>query len=129
MSDGAIDNEFEDAEKDAQEILVERRLDTVDGNDHEAMRHPDVAIDLVSRQQVYILESVAGSLTEYYEKEDFDLYNYKMHPYLPVRLDDTVYKCVYLGGTDDLHRFSDTYDFPAGRLARVPVDMMLGGDD
>jgi len=37
--------------------------------------------------------------------------------------EDTVYECVFVGGVDDLHKPGRTYDYPRGRLARVPVDL------
>ena len=130
-TEGAVDHDYDDAERDPQTVLVENRMELVDeqGMGHDSLSHPDVAIDLVTRQAVYILGTAASTLPEYYEQEDFDLYNYKMHPYLPVRLDDSVYECVYVGDVQDLHSCSGTYDFPAGRLARAPVDAPLMGGD
>ncbi|SEO72973.1 hypothetical protein SAMN05216388_1017128 [Halorientalis persicus] len=130
MTDGAIDNEFDDAEKDPRDVLRDARADLGPGphRDHDQMGRGDVAVDLVTRQTVYIARAVAGSLPEYYAEEEFDLYNYKMHPYLPVSLDDTVYECVYVGGVKDLHNFSGTYSFPEGRLARVPVELAGDGE-
>lgn len=123
MTDGAVDHDYDEAERDAETILVENRIELAKetGSPHRNIRHPDVVIDLVTRQHMLVLGRAADSLPEYYDEEGFDLYNYKTHPWLPVRLEDPVYKCVYLGDVDGLHHDSDTYGFPAGRLARVPV--------
>lgn len=116
---GAIDNDFEDSERDPATVLRESQP---------AMTAPvagGLAVDLVTRQLLFVRREVADSLPAYYAAEDFDLLNYGPHPYLPVRIDDAVYECVYLDDTGprDLDGFGDvtTYDFPRGRLAAVPV--------
>lgn len=116
--DGAIDRDFDDAELSYDE-RVEQALE---GVRTEPMAG-DVVIDLVTRQVVFVHERVADTLEEYYEREGFDLATYKMHPFLPVRPDDAVYECVFVGGVDDLHKPGKTYDYPRGRLARIPVDL------
>jgi len=85
-----------------------------------------LAVDLVTRQLLMVSDRVADDLPSYYEAEGFDLYNYKMHPYLPVEMDDPVYQCVYVNDVT-LEGLSDwsgtkTYDFPRGRLVHVPVE-------
>jgi len=118
MTDGAIDNDFDDAEAD----YAERVAAAIEGIQTEPMAG-DVVIDLVTRQTLFIHEAVADTLAEYYEAEGFDLATYKQHAYLPVTPEDTVYECVFVGGVDDLHKPGRTYDYPRGRLARVPVDL------
>ncbi|NHN40527.1 hypothetical protein G9C85_02595 [Halorubellus sp. JP-L1] len=94
-----------------------------------------IAFDLVTRQPLFVVREVADGLAEYHDEEDFDLLGYKTHPYLPVRADDTVYECVYLSDItiDGVHTWGDTqtYDFPRGRLAHVPIEQAwsTGGDD
>lgn len=127
MSGGAIDNEFEDAEKDAETLLTEH-LDNSDGLEHAALQSGDIAFDLVTRQPLFVAGRKADTLVEYFKDEEFDLLTYKQHKFLPVRIDDPVFECVFIGDIEGLHSFSDTYDYPAGRLARVPV-YMAGGDD
>jgi hypothetical protein len=115
---GAIDQDFDEGERD-YEAQLEAALE---GVRTEPMAG-DVAIDLVTRQVVFVHERVADTLEEYYEREGFDLATYKQHPWLPVRPDDAVFECVFVGGVDDLHSPGKTYDYPRGRLARVPVDL------
>ncbi|WP_459191797.1 hypothetical protein [Halosimplex sp. J119] len=126
---GAIDNDFDDAERTPREHLL-AELDAVGAATHAGMGVGDVAIDLVTRQPLMIVGKSADTLVEHYEREDFDLATYKQHPFLPVRVDDPVFECVFVGSVDDLHSFSNTYDYPAGRLARVPFELAVddGGD-
>jgi len=123
---GAIDNDFEDAEQSPRGQLEAGRLD-IGAASYGGLFADDVAIDLVTRQPLRVRGRVADDLVEYYEDTGFDLYNYKQHPFLPVTLDDTVYECVFIGDIEGLHNFSKTYDYPAGRLARVPTEL-AGGD-
>lgn len=85
-----------------------------------------LAIDIVTRQVLFVRERVADDLEAYYEQEGFDLATYGVHPWLPVSIDDAVYECYYandlsLEGLDELGGRRD-YDFPEGRLAVVPVE-------
>lgn len=89
-----------------------------------------VAIDLVTRQPLFVRRIVVEDLWEYYELEGFDLASYKTHPYLPVREDDTVYECVFVSGDPQgAHKPGDTYDFPRGRLMHYPIEQAWGDDD
>jgi hypothetical protein len=118
MSDdpqGAIDNDYDDAERSAREILEANQPPVTD------VMVEGVAFDLVKRQPLYVRQRVADDLVEYYEQEEFDLLNYNQHPYLPVTIDDPVYECVFLGNAEGLHNCNKTYDYPAGRLAVIPV--------
>lgn len=118
MTDGAIDADWDDAERTYDELVA----DALDGIETEPISG-GVAIDLVTRQTLFVRGVAADSLAEYYEAEGFDLATYKQHVWLPVRADDTVYECVFVGGLDDLHTAGKTYDYPRGRLARVPVEL------
>lgn len=107
------------ATPDARDVLEDGRpivTDLVPGG---------LALDLVTRQLLFVRRQVAPDLVAYYEAEAFDLLNYKMHPYLPVSIEDPVFECVYLADVtaESLADWGDakTYDFPAGRLAVVPV--------
>lgn len=114
---GAIDNDWDDAERSAREQLEAE----LEGTQTEPLEG-GVAIDLVTRQPLFIRRVVADSVVEYFEDEDFDLASYKSHPYLPVTLDDTVFECVYISGNpEQAHNVGNTYDFPRGRLMAVPV--------
>lgn len=115
---GAIDNEFDENLRDAREALEDELADV----QTEPMAG-GVAIDLVTRQPLFIRRVVADSVVEYYEDEDFDLNSYKSHPYLPVSLEDTVYECVFVPtNPEQAHSVGNTYSFPRGRLMHVPVE-------
>lgn len=124
---GAVDHDYDESELSASEQLAGAVAD-MDGRGHDRLQAGDIAIDLVSRQPLYVRERVAETVVDYYDAEGFDLATYKQHHYLPVRTSDPVFECVFIGGLDDLHRFSDTYSYPAGRLARVPVELAGDGD-
>lgn len=116
---GAIDHDFGEAERDAREHLADalaeyHRTEPMAGG---------VALDLVTRQPLFVRRRVADDLAEYYEAEGFDLLTYKMHPYLPVDVDDAVYECVFVPrSAEKAHSVGKTYDYPAGRLMHLPVE-------
>ena len=120
---GAIDNDFDDAEPSYEERVAEALSDVetqpVKGG---------VAIDLVTRQAVFVRKRVAPDLATYYEQEDFDLATYKMHPWLPgISVENAVFECVYLDGNpQNAHKPGRTYDFPSARLMRLPVELAWG---
>lgn len=118
MTDGALDHDF-----DENELPYRQRVAAALDDVQTEPMSGGVAIDVVTRQALYIREKVADTLAEYYEAEGFDLATYKQHAFLPVRPDDAVFECVFIGGVDDLHGSRKTYDYPRGRLATVPVDM------
>ena len=122
MPEGAVDADFDDAEVPYAErvdaALDDVRTDPVPGS---------LALDIVTRQLLFVRAKVADDLEAYYEQEGFDLATYGPHPWLPVTLDDAAYECYYvndlsLDGLDDVGGKRD-YDFPAGRLAVVPIEM------
>lgn len=86
-----------------------------------------LAIDVVTRQLLFVRARVADDLAEYYEQEGFDLATYGPHPYLPgVTIENAVFECYYandlsLDSLDELGSRRD-YDFPSGRLATVPIE-------
>ena len=118
MPEGAVDNDFDDAERPYAE-RVEAALDGIQTEPYKG----GIVIDLVTRQPLFVRRQVADTLAEYYDAEGFDLATYKQHAFLPVRPDDAVFECVFIGGVDDLHGSRKTYDYPRGRLAVVPIDM------
>lgn len=128
--EGAVDNDYNDAEKPPAEQLADSFKDTVgDVPTHMDLGRGDLAMDLVTRQLLLIKARAADSLIEYYDSEGFDLASYKQHPWLPVRSTDPVFTCVFVQSTaEDLHKDGRDYDYPAGRLARVPVEL-LGDSD
>jgi hypothetical protein len=118
---GVIDADFDDAElpyeQRVADALEDVRTEPVPGS---------LAIDLVTRQLLFVRSKVADTLGEYYDQEGFDLATYGPHPWLPVTVDDAAYECYYvndlsLDSLDDLADLRD-YDFPAGRLAVVGVE-------
>lgn len=122
MSEGAIDRDWSESERSTEETLAAAVEET--GREPET---GGVAVDLVTRQPLFIRSIAADTVVEYYEQEEFDLLSYKTHPYLPVRMDDTVYNCVYItGNPEQAHKIGNEYAFPRGRLMTVPV---WGDDD
>jgi len=126
MTDGAIDNDFEDSEQTYDERVADALADipgqpVVGG----------VAVDIVTRQVVYVTERVADTCREYYDDENFDLVTYKMHPFLPgIGPDNAVYSCVYVDGNpQNTHKPGRTYDFPSARLMPFPIGMATGSYD
>jgi len=120
MTDGAVDNDFGDAERSYDDQLADALA--------EAQQEPvagGVAIDIVTRQAMFVREKVADTCREYYEREGFDLVTYKMHPWLPgIGANNAVYEAVYLDGNpQNAHKPGKTYDFPAARLMHFPVEL------
>jgi len=118
---GAIDNEFAANEREPRDQIEDALAD------HNRSVEPgDIAIDLVHHRPIFVRRVVADSCVAYWEDgEDFDITTYKAHPYLPVTADDRVVECVFIPTkpVDITHEpGSKTYDYPTGRLARVPVE-------
>ncbi len=120
------DEDLADFEPDGQTDYA-TRVDTALDDVRTEPVPGSLAIDIVTRQLLFVRECVADDLAEYYDQEGFDLATYGPHPYLPgVTLDNAVYECYYandlsLDGIDDLGGRRD-YDFPSGRLAVVPIE-------
>lgn len=132
MSSGAIDNDFDAAEQTpAERLAASFKGDVGDVPTHRDLGAGDLALDLQTRQLLYVRRQVAESVVDYYEVEDFDLASYECHPWLPVRSSDPVLECVYVNDVtaDTLNKRGKSYDFPAGRLARVPVELAWSGAD
>jgi hypothetical protein len=127
MPEGALDNDFDEAAVPAREQLL------ADQPELTAPVAGGLAVDLVTRQLLFVRREVAPDLPTYYDEEDFDLLNYGPHPYLPVTVDDAVLECVYIDdvGVQDLDGLGDskTYDFPRGRLAAVPIQEVWADAD
>lgn len=122
---GAIDNEFADAEQSPTEAM-DAAVAELDAE----LTAGSVALDLVTRQPLFVRRQVADDLIEYYQENDFDLFSYKSHPYLPVRPDDRAFECVYIAhDPQQAHNAGKTYDFPEGRLMKVPIAEAWGDDD
>jgi len=82
-----------------------------------------VALDLVTRQPLFVRQVKYDDLREHYDAEGYNLLAYKSHPYLPVSVDDRVFECVFIGhDPESAFKAGDTYDFPEGRLMHVPVE-------
>lgn len=109
---------------------VERELDKYATE----LRRGDVALDMVTGRPLYVIERVAGDAVEYYQDQDgnFDLTTYKVHPWLPVTPDDAVFACVFiptkLQDIPERPEKGKVYDYPRGRLARVPIEHLFGSD-
>jgi len=130
MSEGAVDHDYDDAALSTRQQL---ERDSPHDPTEPRLMAGGLALDLSTRQLLFVRQQVADDLLEYYEREGFDLLNYKSHPYLPVSIDDAVYECVFLSdvSAEELHTWGDasTYSYPAGRLAAVPVHEAWGGED
>lgn len=128
--EGALDHDFDKHERSTRDMLLREVAEATKAGEHSTLSGGDIAIDLVTRQPLYVNRKVATSVVEYYEDEEFDLASYKTHPYLPVSVDDPVYECVFVSrSVEQLHSVGTSYDFPAGRLARVPVEQAWEGED
>lgn len=120
MPDGAIDEDFDDAEipyaDRVEAALEEVQTEPVEGG---------VAIDLVTRQAVFVRKQKYEDLEEHYQAEGYDLATYKTHPYLPsVDVDNAVFECSYIDANpQNVHKQGKTYDFPSGRLMHLPVEL------
>lgn len=128
--DGAVDNDFDDAEKPAAERLAESFKAAVgDVPTHRDLGAGDLAIDLATQQLLYVKRVEAETVVEHFDAEGFDLASYDFHPWLPVRSDDTVLECIYVNdlSPQSLHKGGREYSFPSGRLARVPVEQYGDG--
>ena len=119
---GAVDHEFDENTVDyadrVADALDDVRTEPVPGS---------LAIDIVTRQVLFVRDRVAGDLAEYYHQEGFDLATYGPHPFLPgVTLDNAVYECYYANdlSLEELAELDSRrdYDFPSGRLAVVPIE-------
>ena len=119
-TNGAIDADYDDAElsydEQVQNALEDAQTEPMAGG---------VAIDIVTRQAMFVREKVADTCREYYEENSFDLVTYKMHPWLPgIGPDNAVYEAVYLDGNpQNAHKPGKTYDFPEARLMHYPVEL------
>jgi|GEM_PF-6558231 len=81
----------------------------------------DVCIDLVKRGKVQVVGQPAPSVGAHQDQNDYDIAQYKANALLDVSRPEPVFSVVYLPDEPSTS-FSGTYDFPASRLARVPVE-------
>lgn len=125
--DGAVDHTFDDAERDPREQIVDK-LATYNRD----LRPTDIAIDVVQGRPVFIKKQAAATAADYFAREDFDVATYKTNPFLPVRPDDPVLTAVYVPtkaqDVPSERKGNRTYDFPRGRLMRVPIEWLWDGD-
>jgi len=114
MPEGAVDRDYDENELTYDErianALEDVRTEIVPGS---------VAIDLVTRQLVFVRQLSYETCREHYEQEGYDLVTYKMHPWLGVTPDDTVWEVAFV---DSNPEFGKTYDYPDSRLMPVPVE-------
>jgi len=122
---GAVDADFDDAATDA-EAQLRKNIAAYPSS----IEPGDVVIDLVQGRPLYVRRQ-RGTAAEYFESEDFDLTTYKAHPWLPITPDDTIFECVFLPTNPEsipTAKKDKTYDYPRGRLARVPVEWLYDSD-
>lgn len=125
--DGAVDHDYDEALVDFDEATAKE----LDQNERTFWpeERPEVAIDLVTRQPLLVRRKRASTIAEYWEETGFNLLTYKGHRYLPVAYDDTVWECVYIPDSPSkAHHDRQTYDFPDGRLMRIPLEKAWGGE-
>lgn len=91
--------------------------DAVDGR----IKVGDVAIDLVERGKVQVVNKAAETVDEHEHREDYAISEYKGNQLLNVGREEPVWECVYLP-SDPTTSVGRTYDFPDSRLARCPVE-------
>ena len=117
---GAVDSGYDDGMKP----YAERVADALDGVQTEPVEG-GIAIDLVTRQTVFVRQVSYETCADHYEAEGYDLVSYKMHPWLPgIGPENTVYECVYTDSNpQNTHKHGRTYDFPSARLMYYPVEM------
>jgi len=118
---GAVDNDFDDAATDAEAQLRKNIAEFPAG-----IKRGDIVIDLVEGRPLYVRER-KGTAVDVFEREAFDLTTYKAHPWLPIGPHDDVFECVFLPTKpSDIpsKKKSNTYSYPRGRLARVPVEWL-----
>lgn len=117
---GTVNRDYDDAMEDYHD----RVAGALEGVRQEPMEGA-IAIDIVTRQAMFVHRKVAETCAEYYDEEGFDLVTYKMHPWLPgISAENTVYEAVYLDGNpQNAHKTGQCYDFPSARLMHVPVEM------
>lgn len=116
---GAIDQDFDDAERPYEEQVAAALKDV-----QTELMPGDVAMDLVTRQPLFVRAVEYESLEAHYEDNGFCLASYNEHPFLPgVDLENRVLECVFVEGPKGAHNQSRTYSYPEGRLMRVPVDL------
>lgn len=123
---GAIDSDSDDAERDPKKILTDKLAAFP-----RQIKATDVVIDMVEGRPLFVRRQVADTAVEYFDREDFDLTTYKAHPWLPITPEDPIYECVFLPTKpSDIpsEKKNQTYDYPRGRLARVPVEWLYGSD-
>jgi len=121
MSDqGAIDHDFGDAEQSYEQRVADAlaavQQEPVPGG---------IAIDIVTRQAMFVREQSYETCAEHYQAEGYDLVTYKMHPWLPgISVENSVYEAVYLDGNpQNAHKPGKTYHFPSARLMHFPVEL------
>jgi len=122
---GAVDNDFDDAATDAEEQL-EKNIAAFPAG----IERGDIVIDLVEGRPLYVRER-EGTAVDVFERDSFDLTTYKAHPWLPIGPTDDVFECVFLPTKpSDIpsKKKSNTYSYPRGRLARVPVEWLYDSD-
>lgn len=82
----------------------------------------DVAHDLAQNgSKVQVVGRAADTVAEHEGGESYDVSTYKANALLNVADDEPVWRCVYLS-SELTTSFSNTYDIPDSRLARIPVE-------
>lgn len=121
---GAVDNDYDEAEQTYEERIAEALADVPT-----SPLEGGVAIDLITRQPLFVRQVEYETCRDHYEAEGYDLVTYNQHAFLPgIGPNNTVYECVYLDGNpENAHKQGRTYSFPEARLMALPVAMAWDG--
>lgn len=80
----------------------------------------DPVVDLANGRNMVIVDQAAESVTEWNERNDYNLLENTGNSRLRVGEGDPVFTCVYVNGVDS--QPSKTYDFPSSRLGRAEYE-------
>jgi len=86
------------------------------------IRPGDVAIDQAQGSWVYVVDYASPEVAVWNRENDANLLDYAGNWVCGANLADPVFSCVYLQGSGVKSTPGKSYDFPASRLARYPVE-------
>lgn len=117
---GAIDRDFDEAE-----LSYDQRVESVLRDVQQDPQAGGIAIDLITRQAVFVRQQTYDNCRDHYEEEGYCLVTYKGHPWLPgISVENAVYECSYIDGNpQNAHKQGKTYEFPSARLMALPIEL------
>jgi hypothetical protein len=118
MTDGAIDHEFDDAERPyvarVSEALSDIQTEPMAGG---------VAIDIVTRQAVFVRQRKYDDLEAHYGAEGYDLATYKMHPCSPASASTT--RCMSARTSTGTPRLTESDRLNNAHALYSPIEILL----